>query len=168
MRFDQFSDLSKHQLLDANFGLEREGLRVTSDGVLSNKPHPSIFGDKKANPYITTDFSESQLEVITPVFNTTKDTVEFLDSLYNIAALELEDEYIWPQSMPAITPDEKEIPLAVFSNNSNDEHYRKYLAAKYGGKKQLISGMHINFSLGRSAFTRSLSSNESEPIITAI
>ncbi len=147
MRFDQFSDLSKHQLLDANFGLEREGLRVTSDGVLSNKPHPSIFGDKKANPYITTDFSESQLEVITPVFSTTKETVEFLDSLYNIAALELEDEYIWPQSMPAITPDEKEIPLAVFSN-SNDEYYRKYLAEKYGGKKQLISGMHINFSIG--------------------
>lgn len=148
MRVNEFANLSKHQLLDAKFGLEREGLRVTSDGVLSTKPHPSIFGDKKENPYITTDFSESQLEVITPVFDSAKDTVEFLDSLYNIAALELEDEYIWPQSMPAITPDEKEIPLAVFSNNSNDQHYREYLAAKYGGKKQLISGLHINFSLG--------------------
>ena len=105
-----FLILSKDQLLDANFGIEREGLRVTSDGMLSTNPHPSIFGDKKANPYITTDFSESQLEVITPVFSTTKETVEFLDSLYNIATLEQEDEYIWPQSMPAITPDEKEIP----------------------------------------------------------
>lgn len=148
MRFDLFSNLTRHQLMDANFGLEREGLRVTSDGVLSTKPHPSIFGDKKENPYITTDFSESQLEVITPVFSTAKEAVEFLDSLYNIVALELEDEYIWPQSMPAITPDEADIPLAVFSNKSNDQQYRSYLAAKYGGKKQLISGMHINFSIG--------------------
>lgn len=148
MRFDIYTNLSKHQLLDAEFGLEREGLRVTRDGVLSTKPHPSIFGDKKENPYITTDFSESQLEVITPVFSTAKEAVDFLDSLYNIAVLELGDEYIWPQSMPAITPDDKEIPLAVFSNNSNDQQYREYLAAKYSGKKQLISGMHINFSIG--------------------
>ena len=52
MSFDIFSDLSKNQLLDANFGLEREGLRVTNKGILSTKPHPSIFGDKKENPYI--------------------------------------------------------------------------------------------------------------------
>ncbi|MGM9987586.1 MAG: bifunctional glutamate--cysteine ligase GshA/glutathione synthetase GshB [Bacillaceae bacterium] len=147
MKCNLFSNLTKRQLLDANFGLEREGLRVTNEGTLSLTPHPKVFGDKKENPYITTDFSESQLELVTPTFHTTSDAVEFLDSLYNIAALELKNEFIWPQSMPANTPDDQEIPIAVFSTQE-DEHYREYLGNKYGGKKQLISGIHINFSLG--------------------
>lgn len=148
MQFNLFSNLSNKQILDVNFGIEREGLRVTSNGTLSLTPHPRVFGDKKENPYITTDFSESQLELVTPVFHTTSDAIEFLDSLYNIAALELDNEYIWPQSMPAITPDEQDIPIAKFSNQGKDQSYREYLEHKYGGKKQLISGIHINFSLG--------------------
>ncbi|WP_379968195.1 bifunctional glutamate--cysteine ligase GshA/glutathione synthetase GshB [Ectobacillus sp. sgz5001026] len=149
MNFDLFSGLSTQQILSAEFGIEREGLRVTNDGVLSLKSHPSVFGDKKENPYITTDFSESQLEVVTPPFTKTIDAVNFLDSLYNIVALEQKDEWIWPQSMPAITPEDEHIPLAVFSDKGNDQKYREYLARKYGGKKQLISGIHINFSIGK-------------------
>ncbi|MEH6944658.1 bifunctional glutamate--cysteine ligase GshA/glutathione synthetase GshB, partial [Bacillus sp. JJ722] len=148
MRFNMFSNLSNKQILDVNLGIEREGLRVTSNGTLSLTPHPRVFGDKKENPYITTDFSESQLELVTPVFHNTSDAIEFLDSLYNIAALELDNEYIWPQSMPAITPEDQDIPIATFSDQGNDERYRAYLEQKYGGKKQLISGIHINFSLG--------------------
>ena len=148
MKFSFFSNLSNKQILDANFGIEREGLRVTDNGILSLTRHPKVFGDKKENPYITTDFSESQLELVTPVFHTTSDAVDFLDSLYNIAALELGDEFIWPQSMPAITPENQDIPIATFSNQEKDERYRVYLEQKYGGKKQLISGIHINFSLG--------------------
>lgn len=148
MKFNLFSNLSNKQILDANFGLEREGLRVTSEGALSLTPHPNVFGDKKENPYVTTDFSESQLELVTPVFHTTNDAIDFLDSLYNITALELDNEFIWPQSMPAITPEEQDIPIAIFSNQGKDERYREYLGNKYGGKKQLISGIHINFSLG--------------------
>ncbi|MGM9924666.1 MAG: bifunctional glutamate--cysteine ligase GshA/glutathione synthetase GshB, partial [Bacillus sp. (in: firmicutes)] len=101
MPFNLFSTLSNKQILDVNIGLEREGLRVTSEGALSLTAHPAVFGDKKEHPYITTDFSESQIELITPVFHTTNDAVDFLDSLYNIAALELDNEFIWPQSMPA-------------------------------------------------------------------
>lgn len=148
MKFSLFSNLTKKKILDANFGIEREGLRVTENGMLSLTPHPKVFGDKKENPYITTDFSESQLELITPVFNKTIDAVDFLDSLYNIAVLELEDEFIWPQSMPAVMPENQDIPIATFSNHGTDERYREYLEQKYGGKKQLISGIHINFSLG--------------------
>lgn len=148
MNYSLFSKLSAKQLLEAQFGIEREGLRVTSSGVLSLTPHPAAFGDKKENPYITTDFSESQLELVTPVFQTTVEAIDFLDSLYNIAALELKDEYIWPQSMPAETPEEQDIPIATFLHHEKDEQYRAYLEEKYGGKKQLISGIHINFSLG--------------------
>ncbi|WP_050616677.1 bifunctional glutamate--cysteine ligase GshA/glutathione synthetase GshB [Bacillus testis] len=140
--------ITKERLLEANFGIEREGLRVAGDGSLSLKKHPEAFGDKNENPYITTDFSESQLELITPVFSSSNEAVGFLDSLYNIAVSALQDEFIWPQSMPAITPEDVDIPLAVFDQErgSQKDQYRAYLMDKYGGKKQLISGIHINFS----------------------
>ena len=148
MKNHLFSGLSAKQLLEGNFGLEREGLRVTKEGLLSLQPHPEVFGDKKTNPYITTDFSESQLELVTPVFQSTEEAVNFLDSLFNIAVLELNDEFIWPQSMPANTPNPEVIPIASFPTEKKDEKYREYLKNKYGAKKQLISGIHINFSLG--------------------
>ena len=140
---------SPEELLKGNYGIEREGLRVNKSGELSNKKHPIVFGNKLNNPYITTDFSESQLELITPVFETTKEVYQFLSTLYDVTALEIEDEYIWPQSMPSIAPGDDEIPLAQFCNDekgSEANEYREKLLQKYGGKKQLISGIHYNFS----------------------
>lgn len=140
---------SKQELLKGNFGIEREGLRVDFNGKLSKKPHPEIFGEKMYNPYITTDFSESQLELITPTFSTTKETYNFLNALYDIVAMEIKDEYIWPQSMPAIIPEDKDIPIAQFCGCEEGQTARKYreeLLLKYGGKRQLISGIHYNFS----------------------
>ena len=42
-------------------GIEREGLRVTPSGVLSEKPHPGILGSALTHPSVTTDFSEALL-----------------------------------------------------------------------------------------------------------
>lgn len=137
------------ELLKGNFGIEREGLRVDNDGRLSEKPHPSIFGEKMCNPYITTDFSESQLELITPVFNSVNEVYNFSNALYDIATMEIDDEYIWPQSMPSIIPEDKNIPIAEFclcEEGKIAREYREELFLKYGGKKQLISGIHYNFS----------------------
>ena len=61
------------ELLSGNYGIEREALRVDYNGLLAQSKHPEVFGDKNVNPYITTDFSESQIEVITPVFNNVED-----------------------------------------------------------------------------------------------
>lgn len=138
-------------LLCGNFGLEREGLRVHGEGVLSFEKHPEIFGDKISNPYITTDFSESQIELITPPFNSCEETYNFLSNLYNIVVLDIEeDEYIWSQSMPCIIPMDKAIPIATYDEDSQVGYearaYRERLMKKYGGKKQLISGIHYNFS----------------------
>ena len=58
--------LTPEEILRGNFGFEKEGLRVNNKGELSITPHPTIFGDKLKNPYITTDFSESQVEIVTP------------------------------------------------------------------------------------------------------
>lgn len=137
------------ELLKGNYGLEREGLRVNEKGELSLRHHPEVFGDKVSNPYITTDFSESQIEVITPTFENIEETYKFNNALYDIVAMEIEDEYIWPQSMPCKIPDNDKIPVAKYADQGEGTEaqvYRENLLKKYGGKKQLISGIHYNFS----------------------
>lgn len=135
------------QLLKGNYGIEREMLRVDKEGYLSFTDHPEIFGDKVLNPYITTDFSESQVEVITPVLDNIEETYSFSKALYDIVALEIGDELLWPQSMPCSIPKDDEIPVAKYSEEGREEQeYRNKLLNKYGGKKQLISGIHYNYS----------------------
>lgn len=145
---EKFKELfAPSDLLKGNFGIERETIRVNEEGELSTKPHARVFGSKIKNPYITTDFSESQIEMITPPFNRVEDTYDFLNSLYDIVALEIGDEYLWPQSMPAIVPEDSKIPVADYGEEGKEQkEYRKMLLKKYGGRKQLISGIHYNFS----------------------
>lgn len=129
-----------------NFGLEKENLRVDREGHLALTPHPAVFGDKKKNPYITVDFSESQLEMITPSFKKVEDAYYFMENLHDIVTENLENEYLWPQSIPPIIPEEENIPVAQFDEDKASEEYRKNLAAKYGKYLQLLSGIHYNFS----------------------
>ncbi|MGL4819900.1 MAG: bifunctional glutamate--cysteine ligase GshA/glutathione synthetase GshB [Bacilli bacterium] len=136
-------------ILRGNFGLEREMLRCNSRGELARTPHPRVFGEKLCHPYITTDFSESQIELVTPVFPTPQEAHTFLHLLYNIVAEEIGDELLWGQSMPCALPPEQEIPLASFCDCADGKEaraYREQLFAKYGGIQQLISGVHYNFS----------------------
>ncbi|MGL5821589.1 MAG: bifunctional glutamate--cysteine ligase GshA/glutathione synthetase GshB [Sarcina sp.] len=128
-----------------NFGLEKENVRVTLDGKLALTKHPKAFGDKGSNPYITTDFSESQIEMVTPPCDTIDSVYNFMGALNDIVSTTLNNEVLWPQSNPPILPEEEKIPIADF-NGGVEEEYRKKLAQKYGKKKQLISGVHFNFS----------------------
>ena len=104
-----------NEIISGNFGIEREALRVDESGNLATTDHPEIFGDKVLNPYITTDFSESQVEVITPALDKIEETYSFLKALYDIVALEIGDEILWPQSMPCFIPEDDEIPVAKYS-----------------------------------------------------
>ena len=70
MNLKSMSKFSVNEIMDGSFGIEWESLRAKGDGKLSLTPHPEVFGDKLKNPYVTTDFSESQIEIITPTFNT--------------------------------------------------------------------------------------------------
>lgn len=142
----------KEELLRGNFGIERETLRVDESGKLALTKHPKVFECKITHPYITTDFSESQIELITPTLNTLEEVYSFVNSLYDITALELKDEYLWPQSMPCSIPEEDLIPIADYGDCESGvgpSDYRKKLLKKYGGKKQLISGIHYNFSFSK-------------------
>lgn len=134
---------------DALFGIEKENIRVDESGNLSQTPHPKIFGNKRQNPYITTDFSESQVEIITPPLPDIKQTLGFLETLHDVVSLELTNEYLWPQSIPPVLPNDNQIPIAQFDEAGKDaQQYREHLAQKYGSKNQLFSGIHFNLSFG--------------------
>lgn len=141
-------------ILRGNFGLEKENARVDGDGKLALTPHPKNFGSKSENPYIKTDFSESQIEMITPVFDSIDGAYHFLETIQDIVTLELKekDEYLWTSSNPPALPKDDEIPIAIM-DDPIEERYRFQLAEKYGRKRQLLSGIHFNFSFDE-AFLR--------------
>ncbi|PWJ41081.1 bifunctional glutamate--cysteine ligase GshA/glutathione synthetase GshB [Sediminitomix flava] len=138
----------KHKLLEGNFGIEKENARVDKNGKLALTPHPSVFGDKAKHPFITTDFSESQIEMITPPMPSINEAMGFLQTIHDIVSLELDKgEYLWPQSAPPILPKDEEIPIARYGDSDTSaEEYREMLSTIYGRKVQLISGVHFNFS----------------------
>ena len=133
-------------------GLECEGVRVTEDGHIAPTPHPEIFGNKLKNPYITVDYAEQQVEVISPVLSSEKETYHFMKALRKIVVLEARKsgELLWPLSLPPCVPGcENDIEIAHFDDSERgraSRAYREELARRYGMKKQLISGVHYNFS----------------------
>ena len=64
-------------VFQGEFGLEKENLRVDEEGRLALTPHPDELGHKLKNPYITTDFSESQVEMVTPVCGSIEEAYDF-------------------------------------------------------------------------------------------
>ncbi|MBE6500108.1 MAG: glutamate--cysteine ligase [Methanobrevibacter thaueri] len=148
MNLKNLSKLTSNEILAGSFGIEWESLRARGEGILSLTPHPEVFGDKLTNPLITTDFSESQIEIITPTFDTIDeafDTFSLLSDLVNASLPE--DEYLWFQSIPCILPYWDQIPIAQYSQEGEEsQKYREELAKKYGVEKQMISGVHFNFS----------------------
>ena len=148
MNFKSLTKIPTNEILEGSFGIEWESLRVNEDGELSLTPHPEIFGDKFTNPLITTDFSESQIEIITPAFDTIDEAFSTFSLLSDLVNSSLpEDEYLWFQSIPCILPYWDKIPIAQYSEEGEaSQKYREELAKKYGVKKQMISGVHFNFS----------------------
>ena len=95
------------ELLQFNCGLERETLRSTPDGNLSTSTHPKFLGSKLFNPRITTDFAESQLELITPVCEDSSKAISELHKTHRFIYSFLKEEILWPASMPC------ELPLSL-------------------------------------------------------
>ena len=144
MLLDIKNDTIKEYLNQAEFGIEREGLRICSDGRLAQSPHPF-----ESNENIDRDFCENQVELISDVFVEPKQVNEHLISLQKIvnSRLKEQDEYLWPFSNPPRISGESEIPVARYSGSlQNKSVYRQYLAGKYGKVKMLFSGIHLNFS----------------------
>ena len=135
-------------------GIEKEGLRVTPEGKISQLTHPKALGSALTHPMITTDYSEALLEFITPAKASTDDLVTCLQELHQFTYQNIaENELIWPGSMPAIIDDELDIHIAEYgsSNIGRLKHiYRHGLWHRYGRIMQSIAGLHFNFSMPES------------------
>ena len=132
-------------------GIEKESLRVTENGALSQQPHPVAMGSALTHPYITTDFSEALVELITPVSTSIDESLGLLSELHKFVYDNLPaGELLWVASMPCLVENEEQIPLARYGTSNSGllkTLYREGLGHRYGRLMQTIAGIHYNFSM---------------------
>lgn len=134
-------------------GAEREALRTNLEGKLALTPHPKSLGSALTHPQITTDFSESLLEFITPPTHRIGDLFKHLEAIQKYTLSQLKDEIIWTSSMPCGLGEDGDIPVAQYGSSNNGQMktiYRVGLGNRYGRAMQTVSGVHYNFSLPNS------------------
>jgi len=131
-------------------GIEKESLRISPNGKLSQTMHPVELGATLTNPYITTDYSEALPEMITQATDDREKPLEELYEIHQFSYQYLGDEVLWSASMPCIMGEEKDIPIAQYGSSNSakmKEVYREGLGLRYGRFMQTIAGVHYNFSL---------------------
>ena len=145
--------LEPSRLLGMRRGIEKESLRAQSGGGLALTPHPAALGSALTHPSITTDFSESQIELVTGAHTSVDAAIEELTRIHQFtyrAMQDLGDEMLWVSSMPCGLPTDETIPIARFGSSNVGRAksvYRMGLGHRYGRRMQTISGIHYNWSL---------------------
>ncbi len=141
------------RLLGIRRGIEKESLRVRPNGALALTPHPLALGSALTHPHITTDFCESQPELITGVHAGVQDCLNELTQVHQFTYRALRaagDEMLWAASMPCGLPGDEAIPLGYYGSSNIGRAktvYRMGLGHRYGRRMQTISGIHYNWSL---------------------
>lgn len=147
-----YSALLKGNLM----GLEKEGLRISRKGGISQASHPKAFGCALTHPNITTDFSESLIELVTPPLHSAKEMLVFLSKTQQYAYHHLpKGQSFWPTSMPCVIRGETYIPIAQYGTSNQGMMktvYRHGLANRYGSVMQTIAGIHFNYSFATDFF----------------
>ncbi|WP_280156326.1 glutamate--cysteine ligase [Piscinibacter sp. XHJ-5] len=131
-------------------GIEKESLRALPGGRLALTPHPQKLGSALTHPHITTDFSESQLELITGVHAGVASCLDELTQIHQYVYRVIGDELLWVASMPCELPADETIPIGRYgaSNVGRAKSvYRMGLGHRYGRRMQTISGIHYNWSM---------------------
>ena len=134
-------------------GVERETLRYRQDGYIATTPHPKGLGSAFTNQWVTTDFSESLLEFITPVSHQIPELMGQLKDIHHFAQVQMGEERMWPLSMPCYVGHQDDIQLAQYGSSNTGKMktlYREGLKRRYGSLMQIISGVHFNFSFPES------------------
>ncbi len=145
--------LPRERLRAMRRGLEKESLRAVPGASLALTPHPAALGSALTHPHITTDFSESQLELITGVHARVEDCLHELTEIHQFTyhvLRELGDEMLWVSSMPCGLPTDETIPLGRYGSSNVGRAksvYRMGLGHRYGRRMQTISGIHYNWSM---------------------
>lgn len=152
----------KPYLLKARYGIEKESQRVDLSGNLAKTDHPKSLSKSDDHPYIQRDFSETQMELITPVTETLEELFDYLSAIHDVAYRSMgEKEMLWPLSMPPQLPEnEEDIAIAKLKSVQN-VLYRQSLSNSYGRRKQMLCGVHFNFEFG-DELIRSLFNLQSE------
>lgn len=153
VRFDEkltaLAASGNRNLLSFNRGIEKESLRVDTQGKLAGTPHPPFLGSKLTHPLITTDYSEAQLELITPVTSSVSEMMSTLNDIHRFVYSGLNDELLWSASMPCVLQGDKNVPIAQYGASNLGKlktTYRNGLGYRYGRSMQTISAVHYNFS----------------------
>lgn len=134
-------------------GIEKEGLRVRPGGGLALTPHPAALGSALTHPLITTDYSESQLELITGARKGVDECLTELAEVHQFVHRALQaqgGELMWASSMPCGLPTDETIPIGRYGSSNVGRAksvYRMGLGHRYGRRMQTISGIHYNWSL---------------------
>jgi glutamate--cysteine ligase len=150
---DRLAQIGAARLAGMRRGVEKESLRALPSSALALTPHPAALGSPLTHAHITTDYSESQLELITGVHASAEACVAELNEIHQFvyrALAELGDERLWVGSMPCGLPPDETIPLGRYGTSNVGRAksiYRMGLAHRYGRRMQTISGIHYNWSL---------------------
>ncbi|HEY6484137.1 MAG TPA: glutamate--cysteine ligase [Steroidobacteraceae bacterium] len=130
-------------------GVEKESLRVRPDGRLATTAQPRALGSALTNVHITTDYSESLIELVTPPFTASWELLQYLLDLHQFVYSHLGDELLWATSMPCAIERDEDIPIACYGSSHVGRMktiYRRGLGLRYGRMMQAISGVHFNYS----------------------
>ena len=149
---EKLSALDVKSLGGLKIGLEKESLRVNKNGYLSTQPHPRALGAPLTHPYITTDYAEALLELITPPCHSSSEALSFLSETESFVHQHLNDEKLWATSMPCSLRSEDDIKIAHYGHSNIGKMkniYRKGLGFRYGKPMQIIAGVHFNFSFSK-------------------
>lgn len=140
-------------LSQSKIGLEKESLRAAETGGISQTSHPQSLGSPLTNPYITTDFSEAMMELITPPCDSVEQALDFLNDLQVFVYSQLKEEILWATSMPCVVESGDSIPVAQYGKSNAGMMktvYRRGLGYRYGRTMQVIAGVHFNYSFSDS------------------
>jgi glutamate--cysteine ligase len=150
---DRLRALSPGVLSGIRRGIEKESLRAQPNGALALTPHPAALGSALTHPHITTDFSESQIELVTRVHASIETCLAELTQIHQAtyrAMRDMGDEMLWVSSMPCELPPDETIPIGRYGSSNVGRAksvYRMGLGHRYGRRMQTISGIHYNWSL---------------------
>ena len=147
---ERLNSLSTDRLAGIRRGVEKESLRVLPDGSLAHTPHPAALGSALTHPCITTDFSESQVELITGVHGSAESCLHELTRIHQFVYRAMDNERLWVASMPCRVPTDAQIPIARYGSSNIGRAksvYRVGIGNRYGRRMQTISGIHYNWSM---------------------
>jgi glutamate--cysteine ligase len=130
-------------------GIERECLRIDNNGNLSQNSHPQSLGSKLTHPFITTDYAEAQLELVTNPHPKISSTFKELHDTHQFVYENMGEELLWPLSTACRLREANKIQVAHYGPSNLGKYktlYRQGLKTRYKSKMQMLSGVHYNFS----------------------